>query len=461
MIEVVSRPIKSGCNFNCLNPIVYNLRREDFQFNQINNNGGFAQIQINGSDETDVFEVDDSVFIEGLGAATVTASSFSTNTLITVNVAFEATATGFINNLSKRTDHKIEVEVFDYDTDESLGPRIVSDAGEDGTVKVDISGIVKSYLYADWEEVALNEVEANTSKKVYIIIQEFYDATYWLETSELIYPIVAVFGFIPLLLNSPPNFTRYAHGGNLLSYFPEDSDRKFLNRFTKPSIWRGYPWSISFCWPDAIDSIDRRVKQYDSEGNELSDDLEALETGSFSGSGAPFAPDRVHRLSVGTIHEDAVEIKLSLESSAVQITEELTLKVKDACEVPIPLFWKNCVGGDQFWLFDESQEYEHTYPSGRKVKRIQLFADNLTLDEWDGINDMHSVSEIINSNIIDYEMSNTVDKTQFRNDQQVYIISADAEKLGVLTIPSGADTKTIYKKHSIQVTIELPEFFTV
>ncbi len=460
MIEIISRPIKEGCNFNCLNPIVYNLRREDFQFDQINDNGGFAQIQINGTDVSADFEVDDEVYIENLGAATVTVSTFSTNTLITVDLGFTATSTGFINNLSKRTDHKIEVEVFDYATDESLGPRIVVDAGEDGTVKADISGIVKSFVYADWEEVALNEVEAHTSKKVYIVIQEFYDQTYWLETSDIANPVIAVFGFIPLLLNSPPNFTRYAHGGNLLSFFPADSDSKFLQRFTSPSIWRGYPFSISFIWPESITSIDRRLKQYDSEGTELSDDLEPLETGT-SGSGAIFAPDTIHRLALGTLNADTVEIKLSLESSAVQITEEITLKVKDPCEVPVLLFWKNCLGGDMFWLFDESQEYEHTYPSGRKVKRLQLFADNLTMDEWDALNEMHSVSEIINSNIVDYELSNTVDKTQFRNDQQVYIISSDAEKCGVLTVPAGDETKTVFKKHSIQVTIELPEFFTV
>lgn len=456
MIEIVSRPIKSGCNFNALNPIVYNLRREDFQFDQINDNGGFAQIQINSTDVSSDFEVDDSIYIEGLGAATVTASAFSTNTLITTDLAFSSTTTGYINNNSKRTDHKIEVEVFDFDTDESLGPRIVIDAGEDGEVKADISGIVRAYLQAEWEEVALNEVEEHTSKKVYIVVQEFYDQTYWTEVSDEVNPIIAVFGFIPLLLNPPPNFQRYAHGGNLLSYFPGDDQKKFLTRFRRPSVWRDYPFSISFIWPESIASIDRRVKQYDSEGNELSNDLESLDTG----SGSP-TTDRVHRLVVGTINPDATEIKLSLESSAAQITEEITLQVKDACEMPVLVFWKNCLGGDCFWLFDESQEFEHTYPQGRKVKRLQLFADNLTMDEWDSINELNSVSEVMAKNIVDYELSNTIDKTHFRNDQQIFIISADAEKCGVVAVASGSDTKTPYKKHAIQVTIELPEFFTV
>jgi len=456
MITVQTRPEKSGCNFNALNPIIYLLRREDFQFDQINDNGGFAQIQINSVDLTTDFEVDDSVYIEGLGAATVTASAFSTHTLITTDLVFSGTATGYINNNSKRTDHKIEVEVFDYETGDSLGPRLVVDAGENGEVKVDISGILRGYLMAYWEEVALNEVETYTSKKIYIIYQEFYDATYWTETSDIASPNIAVFGFIPLLLNSPPNFTRYAHGGNLLSYFPGDILRKFLTRFTSPSIWRDYPWSISFIWPSSILTMDRRVKQYDSEGTELSNELESLESGS-----GPTITDRVHRLSVGTINADATEIKLSLESEGTQITEEITLQVKDACDMPVLLWWKNCVGGDSFWLFDESQEYEFTYPSGKRAKRLQLFADNLTIDEWDAINELNSPTEVIAKNIVDYEMSNTVDKTHFRNDNQVYIINSDAEKVGVIAVATGADTRTDYRKHSIQITIELPEFFTV
>lgn len=457
MIEIVSRPSKSGCNFNALNPIIYLLRREDFQYSAIANDGGSAQFQIDGEDLTTDWEIGDSIYAEGFGSGLITDLNLSgSDTLVTTDVTFTATSTGFINNLSKRTDHKIEVEVFEYDTDGSLGPRLVVDAGEDGTVKADISGILRGYLMADWGEVALNEVEEHTSKKVYIVIQEFYDATYWTESSDVANPNIAVFGFIPLLLNSPPNFTRYAHGGNLLSYFPANDERKFLTRFYKPSIWRDYPWSISFIWPSSIASIDRRVKQYDSEGNELSDDLEALDAGS-----GPAVTDRVHRLAVGTIDPDAVEIKLSLESASVQITEEITLKVKDACEQPVLLWWKNCLGGDSFWLFDESQGYEYNYPSGRRVRRLQLFADNLTIDEWDAINEVNSPTEVIAKNIVDYEMSNVIDKTHFRNDNQVYIITELAEKVGVMVVAQGADTRTDYKKHSIQVTIELPEFFTV
>lgn len=452
---VLSRPIKSGCNFNAVgNPVVYKLRREDYQFNQINDNGGFAQIQINGTDLTTYFVVSDTVFIEGLGAATITAVSFGTDTLITVDIAFDATSSGYINNNSNRTDYKIEVEVFDFATNESLGPRIVGDPDEAGELKVNVSGEVSAYVSPNWSLPTVNEVDSEVSKKVYIKYQEFFDVTYWDLVTDAANPIICVFAYIPLLLGSPPDFTRYAHGGNLLSYYPETDERKFLTRFLKPKTWRGWPFSLSFIWPEITD-INRRVKQYNSEGTELSDSVTVLDD----------PTDSVHRMTLGDIDDNAKELIVNLEDGSVSgevvITEELTVNVVDPCESQLLLFWKNCLGGDSFWMFDESQDYQFAYPSGRRVKRMTLFSDNLKVDEWDAINELNSPTDVIASNIVDYEMSNTVDKTHFRNDNQVFIINQDGEKVGVIVIPTDNKTKTIYKKHSIEITIELPEFFTL
>jgi hypothetical protein len=450
--QVVTRPIKSGCIFNACNPIVYTLRREDYQFAQINDNGGFAQIQINVTDLTAYFQVGDVVYIEGLGPADVTASSFSTNTLVTVDIAFTSTSTGFINNNSKRSDYKIDVEVFDFDTDESLA-LITLDPGLNGEIKADIAGIVKTYLMAEWENVTLNEPEEETSKKVYIKYREFYDVTYWDLIDDVANPIVAVFGFIPILLGTPPDFSRYPHGGNLLGFLPEDDTKDWLVRYP-PTLWRGYPITLSFLWPQFSD-ISRRVRQYNSQGTEIGNVATVLTP----------ALDEVHRMSLGTILDAATELIVTLEdasgSAPEQITEELTVKVKDPCENQILLFWKNTLGGDQWWMFDESQGYEYNYPSGRKVRRMDLFTDNLTQKEWDGLNELNSPSEVIALNIVDYGMDDSVNKTHFRNDNQVYIVNADFSKVGVIVIPSGSDTKTMYKKHSIEITIELPEIFTV
>lgn len=454
---VVSRPIKNSCNFNAVGkPIIYKLRREDYQFNQINDNGGFAQIQINGSDLTVYFEVGDSAYIEGIESSTVTASAFSGgNTLLTLDISFTSTSTGYINNNSKRGDYKIEVEVFNAETNASLGPRLVHDPDPAGEILANISGIVKTFLSANWEEVSVNEAEEETSLKVYIKYQEFYDVTLWELIDDVANPIICVFASLPMLLGSPPDFTRYVHGGNMLSFFPEDDTKLWLTRFNVASMWRGWPFTLSFIWPEALTDINRRVKQYDSEDNELSDTVTVLTAD----------VDNIHRMDVGDVNVLAKRLVVSLEdgsaSGEVPITSELTIDVKDPCDSQILLFWKNSLGGDSWWMFDESQDYEVAYPSGRKVNRMGLFSDNLKIKDWDAINELNSPTEVINSNIVDYEMSDVIDKTQFRNDQQVFIVTEDLVKVGVIVIPANNQTKTIYKKHAIEITIELPELFTV
>jgi hypothetical protein len=170
-------------------------------------------------------------------------------------------------------------------------------------------------------------------------------------------------------------------------------------------------------------------------------------------------------MTLGDIDDNAEELVISLmdgsASAVTPITESLTVKVKDPCPSQVLLFWKNCLGGDQWWMFDESQEYEFNYPNGRKVNRMKLFSDNLLIPEWTGINEVHSPTEVIALNIVDYGMDDSINKTHFRNDNQVYIITQDLVKVGVIVHPRDAGTKTIYKKHAIEILIELPELFTV
>lgn len=458
--QVISRPIKDGCSFNAVgNPIIYKLRREDYNYNQINNSGGFAQFQINGSDLTAYFEVGNDVYAEDYSIGTITASSFSGgNTLITVNLAYVAGGTGYINNLSKRTDYKIEAEVFDAVTEESLGPRIVHNPDSSGEVLADVSGTIRPHLVADWTQTTQNDPEEGTSKKAFIKYQEFYDAAYQDLVTDDLYPIVGVLSIMHLLQNSPPNFTRYANGGNLLSFCPEDNTRKWLTRFPQPSLWRGWPFDLSFLWSD-FPEISRRVKQYDEGGNLITEDVVALTANM----------DKVHRVSIGTLHADAKLLLVSLEQGSSgsgsggvdQILEETTVKVKDPCDNQILLFWKAANGGDAFWMFDENQNYQFRYPSGRVVNRLTLYADNLTVSEWDAINQVNSITDIIALNVVDTGMDDSIDKTHFRDDNQVFIINADGSKVGVIVIANDNETKTNYKKHAIEITIELPELYTV
>jgi hypothetical protein len=458
--QLISRPIKEGCIFNAVgNPIIYNLRREDYTYNQVNNSGGFAQFQINGTDLTAYFEVTNDIYAEVYGIGGVSAVAFSGgNTLITTDLAYIAGGTGYINNLSKRTDYKIEVEVFDSVTEESLGPRIVHNPDLAGEVKADVSGTIRPHLVADWTQTTLNDPEEGTSKKVFIEYQEFYDEEYKDIVSDDLNPIIGVLSIMHLLQNSPPNFARYANGGNLLSFCPEDDTRKWLTRFPQPSMWRGWPFDLSFLWSDFLE-ISRRVKQYDEGGNLITEDVDALTTDM----------DKVHRVSIGTLHADAKLILMSLEQGSSgsgsggvdQILEDITIQVKEPCDNQIYLFWKAANGGDAFWMFDENQNYQYRYPSGRVVNRLTLYADNLTVSEWDAINQLNSVSDVVALNVVDTGMDDSIDKTHYRDDNQVFIVNADGSKVGVIVIANDNETKTNQKKHAIEITIELPELYTV
>src|SRR5687767_15834608 len=81
------------------NPILYKMQRKDFAFNQVNNSGGFIQLQFNAVNLVSSFDVGDSVYVKSDNgiyalAGLVTARSFSTNTLVTIDQSYVSAAPG-------------------------------------------------------------------------------------------------------------------------------------------------------------------------------------------------------------------------------------------------------------------------------------------------------------------------------------------------------------------------------
>lgn len=451
--QLLSRPIKSGCNFNAVgNPIVYKLRREDNLTTGTADDGGDLQLIFAG-DLTAYYQVGDELYIglsEYAKIGTVTVSVLDTgNTKVTLDIPYAGGGVDYINNLSKRTDYKVEVEVFDALTNLAIGPRLSFDYDVTGIVYADISGIVRAYLKADWNDVTTADVEALTAKKVYVKYQEFFNVTYWETQNDSASPIVGVFGIINILQFSPPNFTRYAHGGNLLGYFPNVNTAKWLTKFDVATMRRGYNFSLSVLW--GIATMTLHVKQYNSAGVLVGDGTAAItkDVGT------------VVRIDLTDVAPDATRMLVTMENGADILLEEFTVEISEPCENPVYLFWKNSLGGDAFWMFDESQDYGYTNSSGNKVRRLTLYADNLTVAQWDGLNELNSISDIFQLNIIDYGMDNSIDKTHYRDDNQVYILSLTGERVGVTVINTDNKSRTLNKKHSIQLTIELPALYTV
>jgi hypothetical protein len=262
------------------NPVLYKVRREDSIYNSIISGGGNEKIQITGINLTSYFIVGDSVVfyktILGIYvSATITACAFvAGNTLITLNTLYTAGDSGFITNLSKRTDWKIYIDVYDGVTLQQMGVRMGFSASPiDCIAIVDLSAILRQYLTADWQLPAgVNEAAAGSSVKFYIQYQEYYDGAnqgaYTSDGANLFYTINAA-------MQVYYNETAYGHGGNMLSFIPSDTGRNWLSRKRVNSIkqkirmLRGWPFTMSFIWPSSITAMARRIIEYDAGNNIL------------------------------------------------------------------------------------------------------------------------------------------------------------------------------------------------
>lgn len=262
------------------NPVLYKFRREDSAWNQINDNGGFIQVQINGVNSTAYFQVGNRVWV---GAATtqffgnITASAFSGgNTLLTIDVAYSSiTGIGNINNMSKRTDFKIKVQLHDFITSTffaSMGNTTFSFSPNpiDQIIYIDLSSILRKLVRAEWvNPSAVIETDTEASVKFYIRHQEYFDGALQLAaTNDNANPIIAVNAAMQIYYAEKV----YGHGGNLLSYLVNDEGRGWLTRFyvnsvmNKMRIWRGYPFTLSFIRPSTFaGALNKLVEQYEGE----------------------------------------------------------------------------------------------------------------------------------------------------------------------------------------------------
>lgn len=148
--------------------------------------------------------------------------------------------------------------------------------------------------------------------------------------------------------------------------------------------------------------------------------------------------------------------EISLKSEVLtDYSHELTFDVEDPCENPVLLFWKNSLGGDSFWLFEHGQEAGYTFSGSKKAKRMTLFAENLTLNQWEALNELNTIGEIYTENI--QEFTSSVNKSHVRDGAQVYLVDSDGDKTGVIVIPTQSIINTKHTTHRIEIEIEFPE----
>jgi hypothetical protein len=131
--------------------------------------------------------------------------------------------------------------------------------------------------------------------------------------------------------------------------------------------------------------------------------------------------------------------------------------------VPLPapdnivqLLWTNSIRGAATWCFIFSQDYNWRHADGTKRKRMVLYAQHLSANEWETLNELNHPGDIYEVPIP--ELTSAVNKTHARNGSQVYMVDAAGKLTGVTVVPTEKTTKSRRIQHSIEITIELPEF---
>jgi len=123
----------------------------------------------------------------------------------------------------------------------------------------------------------------------------------------------------------------------------------------------------------------------------------------------------------------------------------------------ITLFWRNSLGGESSWTFNYSQDQVQKLQDPFKNKWLTLYDQNLTLSQFNSLNELFSVNQNYQTPIV--ELTTSIDKTEAKVGQQVYTVDTNGNKIGVIVIGGENKTRTRNKRHSFQVTIELPEIF--
>jgi len=347
-------------------------------------------------------------------------------------------------------NYYLEVYVYNGATDVVLNSEPFNFTPDSvGAFTINVASILKANLIADFDidltntNIELHD-DANAYKKFYIKYKEVWTASANQLISDGGNQFFVVFGSRQI-----PS----TYGGNFFEYTAFSSvdynDAKFLTKLSKPVMWRGYPFILSAIIDDSLQvALDLKIvadaTQYAGEQLNKAGKLVNCYFGF---------------VSSGTIDDSdsAVVSIVDFATKAVNYTEELTIDIRDAGCRPIMLLARNSLGGALQWLFEVDQEYSYDYGDNIKAKRKVLRANNLTLNEWDAVNDFITLGQVYRNNIV--EFSSTTIKTSSRVGQQVYVVETDGTKTGVVVIPTKNNTNTRRLNHIFELEIEYPEIF--
>lgn len=433
------------------NPVVYSWQYYDAVITQINNNGGFAQLQVTGLDVTAAFNTGNDAWV-GINGYNdifeITNVAFSGgNTLIDLDTPYNGSGTGYSYDLGNVGSFISDVDIYNSFTGRIIGVPLRGVAGNPGLITIDISAIVKAYLNPEIDIDIPNDTvfdDDNGYLGVYINYILTISSVPQSPVDDSANPIYCVLGARQI----PSQY-----GGNLAEYVTfSDGDpaAKFLTRLDRPKIWRGFPFFISTIVGDLSSNALYSIVWLDENGSTISS---AGSSNDHENQLILFNPEQVLAMPDNAV---AARLNVFLDPTP-QLTISLICDVVDPCEGDIMLLTRNSFGGVLQWVFNGSSDLNQDYKNDIKANRRTLFAENLSENEWNCLQDFIRLGDVYRNNIIEFT-SSTI-KSSSRIGHQVYTVDADGNKIGVIAIPTKNGTATRQKKHKFELEIEYPEEF--
>lgn len=279
---------------------------------------------------------------------------------------------------------------------------------------------------------------------------------------------------------------------------------KFINKFKQPYMYRGYPFTLSFLDqvfdnPDTdvdYDTLRLEMKQFDKLGNDITPyGSSGVDHYSYvAGAPSNFA-NRLSIFSSPFVDEDgnpdiknpyvlpnAVKLEIALRCDAdngpdiiveedyptvgvdttfpnvypnPKLTQTLTISVEEPCDEGILIFWKGWNGADHYYMFSKFFERQHQYQDGRAVRRMLLAAEDLSVDDWEVLNELNSSNLMYRSNITDMSPTKKADRVG----NLIYAVGVDFEITGLIVIPTESKLKNKNERRRIEILAEFPELY--
>lgn len=298
-VSVISRPditvetisstdhISRWLAVNADYPVIFHLRRQDYNVSSVIENAGKVALVISGVDVTAAFEVADTIYfsasvVESQTTTVTNSQAVSSDTLITTNVDWPvggASDVGsyWVNLLSKRADYSVQISLVDAATNLIL-EQIDYQPFKSGDMKIDIGAWIKAYLSTvlDTTYPTTSRADENSAKSFYLKWLPTYTGSAETETTD---------SFFYYGVNAA-NQLQNENGVNFADYVGFDADlsegnkAKFLTVFDEPVYWPGYPFKIGYIVEREAGNpeVTRKENHYETDGTLTGTDSTLLPT---------------------------------------------------------------------------------------------------------------------------------------------------------------------------------------